>query len=174
MLEMVVLMTGVAAMLGLCVVLLQLLMKLDADSRSQLVGASTVARLSEQFRRDVHGARAAHLAEHAQGSATASGIQLDPGTDRTIVYNANGMGIVERVETRKGSRARRERYAISHGGTVRLSLPEESGRTFATLAIDREVASDGSALPPAVEVTALLAKNHDRDSSAVGAAGAKP
>jgi hypothetical protein len=173
MLEMVVLMTGVAAMLGLCVVLLQLLMKLDTDSRSRLVGATTVARLSEQFRRDVHGARSAHLAEHAQGSSTAAGLQLDPGTDRSIVYTAKGTGIVERVETRKGSPARRERYEIPHGGTVRLSLPEQSGRTFATLGIDREAASDGSASAPAVEVTALLSKNQDRDSNAVGAAGAK-
>jgi hypothetical protein len=174
MLEMVVLMTSVAAMLGLCVVLLQLLMKLDADSRSRLVGATSIARLSEQFRRDVHGARSAHLAEHAHGSSTDAGLQLEPGTDRTIVYAVKGMGIVERVETRKGSPARRERYVLPHGGTVRLSLPEESGRTFATLAIDREVASDGSASTPSVEVTALLGKNNDRDSSAVGPAGAKP
>ena len=36
MIEMVVLMAGVATMLGICAVLLQLLMKLDADSRARL------------------------------------------------------------------------------------------------------------------------------------------
>ena len=75
MIEMVVLMTGVAAMLGLCTVLLQLFMRLDADSRARVQGATAAARLAEQFRLDVHSARSARLVDGAgrrQGSRRAA------------------------------------------------------------------------------------------------------
>ncbi len=44
--EIIVLMTGVAAMLGLTVLMLQLLLKLDGDSRTRLDAAGMLARLA--------------------------------------------------------------------------------------------------------------------------------
>jgi hypothetical protein len=174
MIEMIVMMTGVAAMLGLCVVLLQLLMKLDADSHARLSGATSAYRLAEQFRRDVHGALSAHLVKSKTSPAEAEGLRLEPGADRAVEYQAKGAGIVTRVESRKGSHVRRERYEIPHTGAVRLSVKEEDGQTFAALAIDREAAIDGTAPFRAVEVSALVGKNQDRVSTAAGNAGEKP
>jgi hypothetical protein len=175
MIEMVVLMTGVAAMLGLCTVLLQLFMKLDADSRARVQGASAAARLAEQFRLDVHSARSARLVDGAAGGKAPVGLRLEPGADRTIDYQVKGIGIVQRVESRKGAPPHRERYEVPHTGPVKLLLEQEkSGPTFATLAMDREVAMDRTETPRAVEVTALVGKNMDRISAAGKTAGAKP
>ena len=44
--EIIVLMTSVAAMLGLTVLMLQLLLKLDGDSRTRLDAAGMLARLA--------------------------------------------------------------------------------------------------------------------------------
>ena len=86
-----------------------------------------------------------------------------------------GIGIVQRVESRKGASPRRERYEIPHTGPVKLLLEQaKSGPTFATLAMDREVAIDRAEAPRAVEVTALVGKNMDRVSAAGKTAGAKP
>jgi hypothetical protein len=174
MIEMIVLMTGVAAMLGLCAVLLQLLMKLDADSRSRFTGATAAARLAEQFRHDVHRAHSAHLVKGQAGASRPVGLKLEPGGDRSIEYQANGDGLVQRLESRQGSNPRRERYEIPHSGPVKLSLADEKGHIFATLAVDRDVATDESNPPRAFEVTALLGKNQDRVSDAVRPAGGKP
>ena len=174
MIEMIVLMTGVAAMLGLCAVLLQLLMRLDADSRARFAGASTAARLAEQFRHDVHRAHSAHLVQGPAGAKGPVGLKLEPGGDRTIEYQVKGNGLVQRLESRKGASPRRERYEIPHTGAVRLSLAEEKGHQLATLTMDRDVETDESNPPRAFEVTALLGKNQDRVSQAARPAGEKP
>ena len=142
---MIVLMTGVAAMLGLCVVLLQLLMKLDADSRARLDGRDgALARLAEQFRLDVHAARSARLVDGPAGGTARSGCGSSPGADRTIDYQVKGDATVVRVE----NPAREPRSAVSvtrSRGAARSSSSleqEKSGRSFASLAVDRVVAKN--------------------------------
>ena len=85
-----------------------------------------------------------------------------------------GDGLVLRLALRKGSNPRRERYEIPHTGPVKLSLADEKGHMFATLAVNRDVATDESNPPRAFEVTALLGKNQDRVSNAARPAGEKP
>lgn len=174
MIEMIVLMTGVAVMLGISAVLLQLLMRLDADSRARFNGATAAAKLSEQFRDDVHKSHAAHLINGPQGVPGPVGLKLEPGGDQIIEYQVKGNGLVQRLESRKGSGDRRERYEISHAGRVLLSLADERGHSFATLTMDRNVASTGTNPPRAFEVTALVGKNQDRVSTAARPAGEKP
>src|SRR5437764_12509903 len=53
--ETIVLMTAVAAMLGLCVLMLQLLMRLSVDSRAGLDGGTSLDRLARPVRRRVPG-----------------------------------------------------------------------------------------------------------------------
>ncbi|MGC8640427.1 MAG: hypothetical protein ACP5XB_11185, partial [Isosphaeraceae bacterium] len=108
------------------------------------------------------------------GSSGPVGLKLEPGGDRTIEYQVKGNGLVQRLETRKGSNPRRERYELPHAGAVRLSLAEETGRRFATLALDRDVEANESNPPRAFEVTALLGKNRSLISRAARPAGGKP
>ena len=95
-------MTGVAAMLGLAVILLQLLMKLDADSRSRFDAANSLARLARQFRQDVHAAGSPGW------TPKRAVLRLEAAPDRAIEYQLKGDDKVVRVETGKGTQVRRE------------------------------------------------------------------
>ena len=55
--EMVVVMTAVAAILAATVVLMHFVLQMDTEVRQRTHTVATVGRLAEQFRRDVHQAR---------------------------------------------------------------------------------------------------------------------
>lgn len=171
--ETVVLMAGVATMLGICAVLLQLLMKLDADSRVRFAGAAAAARLAEQFRHDVHAAEKARI-EPAKGASAPAVLRLDLGAKHAVAYRVEGLGAVQRLESRAGSNERRERYEIPHRGAVELAVRDEKGRSFATLTIDREAAAGRNESAKAFEAAALVGKNRNRVRAAAGADGEQP
>ena len=123
--EVIVLMTGVAAMLGLSVILLQLLMKLDADSRSRFDAAASLARLARQFRHDVHAAGSVRLVE--QPASKAAVLRIDSGPDRAIDYRVKGEDRIVRVETGKGTEVRRESFLVPRSSSIRLSIDGEDG-----------------------------------------------
>ena len=170
--EVIVLMTGVAAMLGLAVILLQLLMKLDADSRSRFDAAASLARLARQFRHDVHAAGSARLVE--QPASKAAVLTIDSGPDRAIEYRVKGEDRIIRVETGKGTEVRRESFLVPRSGSIRLSIDEEDGRKFAALTVDRVAAKNRTDPPRRYEILALVGKNRDQVAGAAKAAGGKP
>jgi hypothetical protein len=174
MIEMIVLMTAVAAMLGLSAVMLQLLLKLEGSSRARLDGAAAMARLAEQFRRDVHAARSARLTSPPAGAPGRRGLAVEPGPEQAIEYRVTRDGKIVRLESRKGSLVRRESYDIPRSGPITLALLQQSGRSFAALSVDRRLGPLGTDPPRLFEVLALVGKNKDRISHTAGAGGAKP
>ena len=72
--ETIVLMTGVAAMLGLCVLMLQLLMKVDGQSRARLDGAAASA-----FAADEHDDR--HVEQPSRGGCSAMASAMPRSSD---------------------------------------------------------------------------------------------
>ncbi len=170
-LEMIVVMTGVAAMLGLTVLMLQLLLKLDGDSRARLDSAGMLARLAEHFRRDVHGAGVARLVEQPPGPA---GLRIEAGPDRAIEYKVKGQSRVIRVESIKGKVVRSESYEIARGGPIELALKQEGGRRFATLTVDRQASRKRTDPPRLFDIVALVGRNRDRLAAAAPAAGGTP
>jgi hypothetical protein len=169
--ETVVLMTGVAAMLGLTVLMLQLLLKLDGDSRARFDSAGMLGRLAEQFRRDVHGAGAARLVEQPSRSAL---LRIEPGPDRAIEYQVKGQSRVIRVESIKGKLVRNESYEIARGGPIEFALKQEGGRRFATLTVDRQASKNRTDPPRLFEILAQVGRNRDRVAAAAPAAGGTP
>ncbi len=169
--ETVVLMTGVAAMLGLTVVMLQLLLKLDGDSRARLDTAGMLARLADQFRRDVHGASAARLVEQPSKPA---GLRIEPGPDRAIEYQVKGPSKLIRVESLKGKTVRTESYVVARGGPIELALKQDGSRRFATLTVDRQVSRYHTDPPRLFEIVAKVGRNRDRLAGAAAAAGGTP
>ncbi len=163
--EVIVLMTGVAAMLGLTVLMLQLLLKLDGDSRSRLDSAGMLARLAEQFRRDVHGAGAARLVELPSRPAW---LRIEAGPDRAIEYQVKGPSRVIRVESSKGKVVRSESYEIARGGPIELALKQEGRRRFATLTVDRQASRNRTDPPRLYEILALVGRDRDRLTAAGG------
>jgi type II secretory pathway component PulJ len=169
--EMIVVMSGVAAMLGLTVLMLQLLLKLDGASRARLDSAGMLARLGEQFRSDVHGAATAKLLEQPSRPA---GLRIEPEPDRAIEYQVKGQGKVFRQESTKGKVVRSENYEITRGGRVELALKQEGGRRFATLTVDRQASRNSTDPPRLFEVLAQVGKNNNRPAAAARATGGMP
>ncbi len=169
--EVIVLMTGVAAMLGLTVLMLQLLLKLDGDSRARFDRAGMLARLAEQFRRDVHGAAAARLVEEPSRPALLR-IEQEPG--RAIDYQVKGQSKVVRVESFRGKPVRTESYEVAQGGPIELALKQEGGHRFATLIVDRQASRNRTDPSRLFEVLAQVGRNRDRLAATASAAGGTP
>jgi hypothetical protein len=172
--ETIVLMTAVAAMLGLCVLLLQLLMKLNADSRARLDGATALDRLARQFRHDVHEAGAARLLERPADRL--AGLRLEPGPRQAVEYQLMENGKIARVETRGENLARREVYEIprSGSGRARLQLTEHDGRRFAELRVDRQSSRNRSDPERPYVILALVGKNASLLSAPAPQKGERP
>jgi hypothetical protein len=171
--ETIVLMTAVAAMLGLCVLMLQLLMRLYADSRSRLDGATALDRLARQFRRDVHEAGAARLLERP--AAKLAGLRMEPGPGKAVEYQLMENGKIARVETRGENLVRREIYDIPHSsGRPRLALAEHGGKRFAELRVDRQTSRNRSDPERLYEILALVGKNASLPAAGPQQKGAKP
>jgi hypothetical protein len=165
-------MTAVAAMLGLSVLMLQLLMRIDADSRSRLEGATSLSRLASRFRIDVHAASKVSKVESP--AARRSGLRMEPGLNGAVEYQAEGDGKIVRVESKEGKVLAHETYLVPRSGPVRMDLVEQNGQLFASLTVDRLVAKNRTDPVRQFEVLAQVGKNKDHESSASGAGGVKP
>jgi hypothetical protein len=168
--EMMILITAVAAMLGLTVIMVQLLLRLDVDSRARFDTAGILARLAEQFRRDVHKAVSARLVEQTSRPALLH-IELEPG--RAVEYEVKGMNRVIRVESNRGKLVRSESYEIARGGSIELAVKQEERSQFARLTVDRQASKNRTDPPRLFEILVQVGKNRDRlPAKAVTAGGA--
>jgi hypothetical protein len=165
-------MTGMAAILGLCTLMLQLLMKLDGQSRSRLEGANSFARLSAQFRQDIHAAGAVRLLNEPQAKPVV--LRLEIAKDRSIEYHVKREGTVLRVESHNGKPLRRESYEIPRCEAVRLAVEKDQGRELATLDVDLRASPLPTDPPRMLQIVALVGKNRDRASVSAMAEGGKP
>ena len=59
--ELLVIMTGVAVILGLCAVTIQVLFRVSSDTQARRSASAALGRLAEQFREDVHACDGAEL-----------------------------------------------------------------------------------------------------------------
>jgi len=140
-----VLMTAVAAMLGIGVMLLGLAMRLEEDGRAGFERAETIARLSGRFRNDVH----------AAADASLDGRVLRLGR---VEYRADEHGELTRVVVSDGKETAREPFRIPGSAGARLALREIDGRRFAALAIDVRPRPDRADPIRPVEVEAAVGR----------------
>jgi hypothetical protein len=166
--ETIVLMSGVAAMLGLTVLVLQLLLKLDADSRSRLDRAGALERLAEDFRRDAHRARIAKLIDQPPRPSSLR-LEFDPG--RLAEYQVTQRGELVRLESSNGKPARRESYAIVQGGSIELALKDIDKRRFAVISVDRKASKYRTDPPRIFEVMAHVGRYGEGTGGAAVSAG---
>ncbi|WP_165227425.1 hypothetical protein [Aquisphaera insulae] len=162
--EMMVMMSGLAAMLGMCAMMLQLLLRLDADGRTRIDGAVALARLAEQFRNDAHAAASASLVEKEPG------LRLVLGPEHEVLYDCTRDARLGRVERLKGAVVRRETYPLSARSRVRPEVREDGPYRFAVLAVDRRTPDESSSSPRLFEVVAQIGRN----STKAGATSSPP
>jgi hypothetical protein len=158
MVEVVILVSGVSMMLGLCAVILQLLMQLNADGQSRLLGAVSLERLSRQLRDDVHACRKAELARDPKAPDRSPGLRLELGQDHSIVYEV-GAGHVVRDESRAGKRIRHESFGLERGRLARFEERDEAAHKLVALVVTRTAGKSRTDPPRTLEVVALPGKH---------------
>ena len=106
--------TGVAMLLGLCAVSIQLLMRLNADVQGRYGAAVALERLARQLRDDAHASETAQIAadQKTAGKAGACAWCSSPIMSSST---SSGDGGVVRTESRAGKVVRHETYALPAG-----------------------------------------------------------
>jgi hypothetical protein len=157
--EVIVVMTGVATLLGLCAVTLQLLLRVNADGQSRLGAATALDRLASQFRADVHAADTVQLGEHPAGpGAPAARLRLATGTRRLVAYEVRG-GRVDRVETGTGRPTGHESYVLDRGAAVRFEPRDDGPRRFLAMVVTGRAGKEPVDPPRPLEVLAMPGKD---------------
>jgi type II secretory pathway pseudopilin PulG len=162
--EVIVVMSGVAVVLGLCAVTMQLLFRLNADGQARLSASATFARLASQFRSDAHGCDEAVLLPAAKAGTkeaepkSAASLRLTRGPQVVITYEARE-GRVARVETVGGTTKAHESYRVGKGNVVAFERREEGERRFLALVLSRAAGKNEIEPPRPLEVLALPGKD---------------
>ncbi len=171
--EVIVVMSGVAVALGLCAVTIQLLLRLNGDGHARLNASASFARLASQFREDVHAcdevvllpaAKAAAEPGKTKGAASLR-LTLDPKT--FVTYEARE-GRVARVETASGTRTEHESYRVGKGNVVAFEQRDEGAIRFVVMVMSREVGKGQLEPPRPLEVLALPGKDRPAASRTKG------
>ena len=168
--EVMIVVTGVAMLLGLCAVSIQVLMRLNADVQGRYGAAVALERLARQLRDDSHASETALITVDEKKAGKPASLRLVFEPDHAVVYDL-GDGGVARTESRGGKRVRHEKYALARGADARFELRDEGSRRLVVLVTTRPAGkSQAEPLRP-LEVVALQGK--DRVGSP-GKQGGKP
>ena len=149
--EMVLVIGGVTAVLGLAGGLLHVLLRLDRYSRNYLNDSIAISRLGEQFRADVR--RAAEASVSAIDTTAAAKLVLTAPADPTVTYTWEGT-LLKREEKLEGKPTRFETYRVD-----RLSpIVFESRDGFVAVVAGRPPDDSSGAFRSKVRVEARLGK----------------
>ena len=167
--ELLMLMSILAFVLGASIVQLQLLMKLGSDGRARAEGAASWDRLGAQFRLDLHDAASA--SPFAEKEETGLRITMDESADRRIEYRT-GRDRIVRTETSNGKVTARESYAIPRLQKASFEDRAEGRGHLVALVVTRSTVKVNDA--PARVEEILAAVNPTRSSKPGPAGEGKP
>jgi hypothetical protein len=128
--EMLIVISGLAVVFGLSVGMIHMLLRLDRGSRSRLGEKASISRLAREFRRDAHAAISARSVD-ADGRR---GVELELGGGRKVTYADDASKLV-RYETAGADPARREIYRLPSRGRPEVRLDEGRGETWVTVTL---------------------------------------
>jgi prepilin-type N-terminal cleavage/methylation domain-containing protein len=162
--EMIVVMSAMAVILGMCVGLIQALLKLDRIGRAHLAEVTARGRLARQFRQDVRAASRAEPVRDRDGRAAA--LRLDRPDGPSVEYRA-GPGRLDRDERPEGDApARRETFRLRATGAPRFEVRDDGGDAFVGLLVPDWTAFEPAGGPRESRIEALLGR--DRRLSGLG------
>jgi hypothetical protein len=168
--EVLIVVTGVAMLLGLCAVSIQVLMRLNADVQGRYGAAVALERLARQLRDDSHASETALITVDEKKAGKPASLRLVFEPDHAVVYESGDGGMV-RTESREGKRVRHERFVLPRGAGATFELRDEGSRRLVVLVTTRPAGKSQAEPPRPLEVVALQGK--DRVGSP-GKQGGKP
>ena len=172
--ELLVVMSSVAIVLGLCAVTIQLLFRLNADGHARFSASASFARLASQFREDIHASDRVALLPAAKAGAgpgepkAATSLRLTRGPQTVITYEARE-GRVARVETASGTMKGHESYVVGKSNMVAFERRDERSLRFVVMVMSRKVGKDALEPPRPLEVLALQGKDRPAIANTKGA-----
>jgi hypothetical protein len=168
--EVLIAVTGVALMLGLCAISIQLLLRLNADGMSRYGAAVAIERLARQLRADAHASQTAQLPEGDKGQGKPASLRLFVEPTHIVAYEPIKDSMV-RTETRGGKVVRHESFALPRGGNARFELRDMASRRLVALVVSGAAGPSQTEPPRPLDVVALLGKDR---VGPLGQRGGKP
>ena len=157
--ELLVAMAGASAILGMAVAMVYTLLEADRAGRQRMHVGESLGRLADQFRRDVHAARAVAPLAPAGGKKRSPGWQLRLDDRRSVRYGVRE-GKLVRSEHVEGKAVRQDSFALPHGATMSVQ-PDAGGRPAAVrLSIEPAAGPAEKWKGPAIHVDAVLGRDH--------------
>jgi hypothetical protein len=166
--EVLIVVTGVTMMLGLCAVSIQLLMRLNGDGVSRYAAAVAVERLARQIRDDAHSSESGQTETEENAGLKLPILRLTIEPDHFVVYQAQD-GAVVRTESTAGKVLRRESYFLSPGEMARFHLRDDGPSSLVVLAVTRTSGKSQPEPPRPLELVAQIGKDRLRTSGERGA-----
>jgi prepilin-type N-terminal cleavage/methylation domain-containing protein len=156
--EMLAVIATTGALMAVAVGILHLLLRTERVARDERRRQTAIARLADQFRRDVHAATQFAPLEGSEGEAHGGGWQFDLGENRTVRYVAQPGELVRRQ--REGDDlVHRESYVLPDDAAVAIEPAGESAPGIVRLCVVPEATHPRPAIPYATCVVAQLAKD---------------
>jgi hypothetical protein len=156
--EVLILVTCTAVMLGLCAVTIQVMLRLFNDSEARLVSSVTIERLARQLREDAHSSASAAMEAVVAGKpGRRATLALGLEAGHAITYKMLESAI-DRDETLGGKRIRHESYSLPRGREARFELGEEGGHTTVALLVTHSPGASHTETARPLEVVAVVGK----------------
>jgi hypothetical protein len=171
--ELLVVMSSVSIVLGLCAVTIQLLFRLNADGHARLSASASFARLATQFREDIHACDDVAILPAAKGVTkpgdpkAVANLRLTDGAQMVITYEARD-GRVARVAPAAGKMSGHESYVVGKGNVVTFEHRDEGSLRFVVMIMSRQVGKGQIEPPRPIEVLALQGKDRPSISKPKG------
>jgi type II secretory pathway component PulJ len=156
--EVMIVVSCVAVLLGLCAVSIQLLMKLNTDIQGRYSESVALERLGRQLRDDAHASRSVAMIEDAKKVDRPRGLRLVLEPEHSAVYEFGDGGVV-RTEMRAGKNVRHERFTLARGAGARFELRDEASRRLVALVVTRPPGKSQAEPPRPFELVALQGKD---------------
>ena len=136
--EILVVITTGAVMVGLAVGLLHMLTRLDQASREQIRSQGTINGLADQFRRDVHAAGGFTVLNAPGGDDPRGAWQFPLAAERVVQYRAEP-GRLARIERAGEQVLQQESYTFPAEATVTIELAGDAAPQIVSLRVDADV-----------------------------------
>jgi hypothetical protein len=166
--EVLIVATGVAMLLGLCAVSIQILMRLNSDGMARYAAASSFERLGRQLRHDVHASKNASVPTNLQAADKRLTLRLALEAGHGIAYAIDDGGVV-RTESQGDKVVHHEAFALARGVDARFEIRNEGSRPMITLIVERQTKKGIPGPSRPLEVMALQGKDRDESSEKAGA-----
>ncbi len=156
--EVLIVVTGVAMLLGLCAVSIQVLMRLNADVQGRYGAAVALERLARQLRADAHASETAEMTALDEKAGKSAALRLVFEPNHVVAYESGNGGVV-RTESRAGKAVRHETYALTRGAGARFELRDEGSHRLVVLVMTRPAGNSQAEPPRPLEVVAFQGKD---------------